>query len=317
LAALTTVIATAAFLGIGRAELVLLQVALTTGFVVLIQGRAKNKLWLIPASDVGQLAGVGIVALLNIDAPLDLTSPLTIVANSFGLVLLHVVVEDARLRAEAEHNRHEAGEARRIAAEARLAMLRSRVQPHFLFNALNSIAALCSISPERASRATVQLGSLMRRALEIDFGRVISLREEMITVNGYLQIEKERFGSKLKVKTFTEGCEDVGVPAFSVQILVENAVLHGISKRSRSGEILIVARPNPRGWTIAVVDDGAGVQPKGDTAQSSRGLGILSQQLRSMLGQSARLHVAPRATHGTIAAFQIPKPIEGTPRIPR
>jgi hypothetical protein len=236
----------------------------------------------------------------------SLNSFVSVPANAFALLLLSLVLRDANLRSESERKDREAQEALRLAAEANLAALRARVQPHFLFNALNSIAALCTIAPEEASKATVQLGSLMRRSLETDPRTGILLKEEMEAVRNYLAIERRRFGSKLRVRIDVVDCEDMIVPAFSVQTLVENAILHGISRKTSGGEVAIVARKNRDRYMVVVMDEGVGVNPASLVKAETHGLGLLSAQLKGKHGNRAHFHILPRPSGGTLAVFGIP-----------
>ena len=282
------------------------QVLTTIAMVAGMRKFLKGDLWAVGLCVAGQIIGIGVSHTLKSEAPESLTSFISVPANAFGLLLLGLVVHDARVRSDTVRVLHESIEARRVAAEAQLVMLRSRIQPHFLFNALNSIAALCTIAPKQASEATIQLGRLMRRSLEIDFGTGLTLGEELETVQAYLAIEQERFGNILRVSYDIDGAEKVIVPAFGVQILVENAVLHGITRRTGGGEVKIMARKNSRGWTIAVVDTGVGLSKPDWTRATPHGLGILRAQLRASHGHGGNLHLLARESGGALAAFCVP-----------
>src|SRR5579862_1208809 len=179
--------------------------------VIALLPRPTSKRIGFPAAAVALAQGLAILAVVSVRSlsvnQESLVSPWTVPANAFGVVLLWVVIRDAQVRSEAERHRQDVVEARRLAAEAQLVALRARVQPHFLYNALGSIAALCTSAPERASRAVIRLGTLMRQALETDFGKPHTLREEIETVKGYVEIEQERFGSRLEVEYHIDGAE--------------------------------------------------------------------------------------------------------------
>jgi LytS/YehU family sensor histidine kinase len=116
-------------------------------------------------------------------------------------------------------------EARRIAAEAQLASIESRVQPHFLFNTLNSIAALVHDDPDGAERMTGQLAALLRSALDSTAVPVVSLDEELRVVRAYLDIERVRFGERLRYEVrLGDGTSSARVPRMALQTLVENSV---------------------------------------------------------------------------------------------
>jgi hypothetical protein len=241
---------------------------------------------------------------------IDSVSFWTIPANTFGAVLLALVVRDARLRSDAERHRQETIEAKRIAAEAQFGALRARVHPHFLFNALGAIAALCKIAPDRAAKAAISLGGLMRTSLEADFHDALPLAKEMETVRAYAQIECERFGSRLKLEYDVACCDDVAVPPFSVQILVENAILHGVSRAPQGGCVSVVARRSKKYTFIAVADDGVGLPAEGWRRASPHGLNLLEAQIFALSSQAGRLRILPRSSGGTLAVMRLPLPKE-------
>jgi two-component system LytT family sensor kinase len=117
----------------------------------------------------------------------------------------------------------------RLARETELIALRQQLHPHFLFNTLNSITALIACRPEEANKMTHQLSDFLRGTLRKDDRQVITLREELEHLNLYLEIEKVRFGHRLDTEVACEpGCEDMQLPVFLVQPIVENAVKFGL-----------------------------------------------------------------------------------------
>ena len=128
------------------------------------------------------------------------------------------------------------------ALEAQLASLESRVQPHFLFNTLNSIASLIPSDPRGAERMTTQLASLLRSSLDAANGALVPLADELRTVRDYLDIERVRFGSRMKPElTIDAAAENALVPRFSLQTLVENSVKYAIAPRRDGGRIAVRA----------------------------------------------------------------------------
>ncbi len=165
-------------------------------------------------------------------------------ANGFGVLLLQLILNDARARADSERNRLEAERAHALAGEAQLAALRARIHPHFLFNALTSIAALCSIDSDKAEAAILRLSQLMRGVLAAHPSAPISLAQEIEYARGFLEIEQHRLGVRLRVQwEIDPAAESVLIPTFAIQTLVENAVLHGIAPKMEPGEIRVIARP--------------------------------------------------------------------------
>lgn len=237
---------------------------------------------------------------------MSLTSGWTIAANTVGILLIVLVERDALVRARADQDRREAIEARQVAAEAKYAAIRSRVQPHFLFNSLNTIAALCQIDSTRAVRAATKLGELMRHTLEANYAQGHTLAQELDIVQSYLAIEQERFRGKLRVRIDTDGFDDVVLPYMGLQILVENAVLHGISKRKDAGQLSIMARRCGDEVLLAVADDGSGISGGGWRRPGVHGLEVLEAQLLNQNGDRAQIRVVPRPSRGTLAVIRVP-----------
>ncbi len=237
----------------------------------------------------------------------------TVPANAFGVMLLLLVVKDAQIRADSERHRAEAERAHALVAEAQLNALRACVHPHFLFNTLTSIAALCMDAPARAEAAIVRLGQMMRRVLEADATTPLSLQEEMEHVRSYLEIEQLRLGGRLCVSwNMDAGCEQTRVPPFAVQTLVENAVQHGIAPKMEPGQITITVRRYARHTLVAVRDDGIGMAADARrtalalSAERIHGLQILTQQLTLLYDPHSRLRLYSRADRGTLAVFMVP-----------
>ncbi len=236
-------------------------------------------------------------------------------ANAFGLLLLLLVVNEARIRADSERNRTAAERAHTLVAEAQLNALRARIHPHFLFNTLTSIAALCGIAPDRAEAATLRLSQLMRRALDSNLAAPLGLEEELDYVRGYLEIEQHRFGQRLNIVwEIDPACGAAQVPGFAVQTLVENAITHGVGPQMGPGQVRVVARRFRDEALIAVMDDGQGMDNAARTqalqseGEREHGLRILTQQLVLLHGPRARLRLFTRLEEGTLACFAVPLP---------
>jgi len=252
--------------------------------------------------------------------PVPALGLLSIPANGFGVALLLLVISDAQVRAESEARRLEverhrldAERSRGLASAAQLAALRARVHPHFMFNALNSIAELCCIAPPRAEIASVNLSRLMRRALDTGASTQSTVRDELSIVHAYLQIEQERLGNRLCVDLDIDPtCEYVGLVPFSVQLLVENAVNHGLAHHVDGGTITVTVRRSARRIVVAVQDNGIGMTGAERNrvlrtgGSGAHGLSILDEQLRILYGHRARLRLFSAEGCGTLAAFALP-----------
>jgi signal transduction histidine kinase len=166
----------------------------------------------------------------------------------------------------------EAAEARAALAQAELRALRAQVQPHFLFNTLNSIAALIPIDPSAAEEMTTRLSELFRHGLSASERETTSLKDELSFELAYLDIERARFGGRLKVETLVEpGLESVPVPSLLLQPVVENAVRHAISPRESGGTVRLTARRAGNALVLAVEDDGPGMSPEAASAALGEG----------------------------------------------
>lgn len=184
-------------------------------------------------------------------------------------------------------------EARRLAAEAQLASLESRVQPHFLFNTLNSIAALIPQDPGGAERMTGQLASLLRSSLDSADAPLVPLSDELRLVRDYLQIENVRFGDRLQYSLdVPEELHRTAVPRLALQTLVENCVKFAVTPRREGGTVKVSADATSAAVRLIVEDDGPGF----DSASTPQhhGLALLRERLQLSFGDRASLEVHSR-----------------------
>jgi LytS/YehU family sensor histidine kinase len=158
--------------------------------------------------------------------------------------------------------------------EARLNALRMQLDPHFLFNALNTISSHVERDPKLTRRMIEHLGDLLRRSIETKDRQEIPLAEEIEFLAPYLAIQKIRFGKKLQIEMQIEPeVQKATVPSLLLQPLVENAIRHGISHRAAGGTVIVSARRMNDLLEIQIQDDGVGLPP-GWTLESSAGLGL-------------------------------------------
>ena len=189
-------------------------------------------------------------------------------------------------------------------AQQRLESLSARLNPHFLFNSLNSIAELVQRDPDAAERAIVGLGMLLRRSLEIDPMQQVPLREEVAFLEHYLDIEKLRLGERLSVQWAIDA-ETLGalVPYLVLQPIVENAIRHGLSRQSSCGTLAIRAHRCEDRLVLDVEDDGASI-----AAEKGFGLGISATRarLQSLFANAGRLELSGLPQGGTRARLSFP-----------
>ena len=158
--------------------------------------------------------------------------------------------------------------------EARLNALRMQLDPHFLFNALNTISSHVERDPKLTRRMIEHLGDLLRRSIDAKDRQEVPLVEEMEFLAPYLEIQKIRFGEKLKIEIqIAAEVQSAIVPSLLLQPLVENAIRHGISHRASGGTVAVSAQQVDDRLEIRVQDDGVGL-PAGWTLESSAGLGL-------------------------------------------
>jgi len=176
-----------------------------------------------------------------------------------------------------------------LAREAQLRALKAQVNPHFLFNSLNSISALTAGDPLRAREMCIQLADFLRTSLRLGERASIPFREEMALTRMYLNVEQVRFGRRLQLALDVEpACGDCEVPALVIQPLVENAVKHGIALLDQGGEILMLGRMVREGLRFTIENP---YDPLAPANRSGIGLANVRQRLEARYGTAARLEV--------------------------
>jgi sensor histidine kinase YesM len=179
----------------------------------------------------------------------------------------------------------------KLLAEARLSSLESRIHPHFLFNTLNSIAALIPSDPARAEQTVGNLASLLRFSLNANHSGLVPLAQELKIVRDYLEIEKTRFGARLRYEiAVPESLSEVKVPPLALQSLAENAVKHVVSRQPQGAMIEIVGSADGNRICVAVIDDGPGFSLEAITPE--HGLGSLIARMEILFGAAGHLEVA-------------------------
>jgi len=197
-------------------------------------------------------------------------------------------------------------------SQARLNLLRAQLNPHFLFNTLNSISAQTESEPRTARTMIAHLGDLLRASLDSIDGREITLQEEMNVLDHYLAIQKLRFGDRLNIQTTVSlDVRKAMVPALLLQPLVENAIQHGLSKRPEGGTLKVIASKSGNHLHIRVADDGLGL-PEDWTPISSHGLGLALTQERviGMGEQKGQFWISRCPNGGTEVKIAIPLSIQ-------
>jgi len=202
-------------------------------------------------------------------------------------------------------------EQKRLLLEARLDALQRQINPHFLFNTLNSIASLVRMKPELAREMTVKLANILRALLK-DHDTYVPLREELSFTDDYLDIEVVRFGAdKLRVeKEIDPRTLDVLVPSILLQPLIENSIKHGLEPRIHGGTVTLRSRLDGDCVHIEVADDGVGMGNRPESALRRAGAGIgmknVQERLEVLYGDQARFMVVSSPGRGTLVSIDIP-----------
>ena len=191
----------------------------------------------------------------------------------------------------AERRGAQAAKARAELADARISALQARMQPHFLFNALNTIAALVKTDPDAAEATVEDLSAILRASLKQGDATTRPLREELALVRAFVGVEQRRLGTRLKVNwNVAPGALDAPVPVLSLQPLVENAIKHGIASRIAGGAVTVHVEQVGDALRLTVTDDGEGFAR--GWAEGT-GLGNLRQRLHPLYGSRASLVIHP------------------------
>jgi len=203
----------------------------------------------------------------------------------------------------------------RLAASAELKVLQAKMHPHFLFNALSTALGLMRTRPEEARDVMVRLSQFLRTSLQQSDRLLVSLEEEMETVRTYLAIEQARFGKRLLVvEEIDPAALDSEIPPLTLQTLVENAVVHGLSPKVGGGTLRLEARQRDQYVWFWVIDDGVGMSAEVrrralyGNGSESHGLSIVQERLRRLYGDDCRFSVSSREGEGTTVAFALPCP---------
>lgn len=191
--------------------------------------------------------------------------------------------------------------------KTRLQVLKSQLQPHFLFNTMHSISALMLTDVRAADRMLTRLGDLLRMSLELTGTQITTLSREIEFVNCYLEIEKARFAERLAVAfDISPETLDALVPHLLLQPLVDNAVKHGVSRLPGGGEIRIAATTQAHQLKIEICDNGPGISNRATLPSGGLGLRITRERLASLYGHDQSLELLSLPEGGARVRVCIP-----------
>jgi LytS/YehU family sensor histidine kinase len=220
----------------------------------------------------------------------------------YGLIIVAAHVDRLARSAREKDRRQLRLEAQ--LADARLQTLRTQLQPHFLFNALNTVSVLMHEDADAADRILLQLSALLRRSLDSTEAHEVMLGEEIGFLEHYLEIEQARLGERFSYRIHVpDDCLQARVPNLILHPLVENAIRHGIATRAGPGRVDIAAERLGDSLRLRVVDDGRGLPP----AMTERvGLANTRARLRLLHADRQRFEVRNSVGGGVIAEIELP-----------
>jgi LytS/YehU family sensor histidine kinase len=242
----------------------------------------------------------------NARAPLHTLKQTGMAAVLQGLSTALIVAIIAHVRDRDEQTR--------AAVLAEVRALQARMNPHFLFNSLNALAALATVAPREIPRAAGRLRDFLRASFDQHERALVPLEEELAVVRAYLAIESLRFGNRLKIEESIEA-EVLAVltPPFSLQALVENAVQHGLQSSANAGRLRLAIRAAGEWLELSVSDDGKGVASREvehvffAQRPDLHALSLLRRRLQTLFGCSFRLEVYSEIGQGTTVTLCIPR----------
>jgi two-component system, LytTR family, sensor kinase len=204
-------------------------------------------------------------------------------------------------------------EQERLLLQARMAALQNQINPHFLFNTLNSVSSLVRIAPDTARELIIKLATILRRLLHSS-DAFVPLQEEIDFIDNYLDIEVVRFGrDKLKViKELDPASLEVMVPSMLLQPLVENSIKHGLSSKIDGGSIFLRSQLSNSHVIIEVEDDGVGMasvqlfEPPTGLGKGGIGMANVAERLKVLYGDTARMTIDSRNGTGTLVRLRLP-----------
>lgn len=245
-----------------------------------------------------------------------------ILLNTLAVVVFVYIVHDVFSQREVIQalsvHRAKIEEQRLLLLQTEYRMLRAQVNPHFFFNTLSTIQALITSEPEKSVVLIKDLANFFRKALNRD-QEVVTVKEELETVHIYIQIEKVRFGERIKVvETLPTELLAYQIPIFFLQILVENAIRHGLSLKKGNGTVRISGWWDSGGWYLNVEDDGVGISEerleeirKGEPVRSARGTGIglsnIRHRIQTLYGDDCGLKIQSQVNKGTSVTLRFPR----------
>jgi len=256
--------------------------------------------WLIPMWIVGMIAGF---SLFQKEVLIWLGIFIVCISIAHSIRQLVIFYRELREKDVLEEK------LKTLAAQAELKALQAQINPHFLFNSLNTIASLISTNPPKAEEAVERLADTFRYALSASGKEFVTLRDELDFIDSYLEIEKARFGGRLKVsRDVSPEILGTPIPSLILQPLVENSIKHGFAE---NGEVRIEISGYTDGDSVKVEieDEGRGIPEEIRRGIYTNGTGLrnVNERLKKTYGDDYGLEIRGNKPYGTVAMVTIPK----------
>ena len=232
-------------------------------------------------------------------------APVALGSNAIPLLAVAAVVHVLEARRRAVRSAIESQRLRAELADSRLAAVTTQLQPHFLFNTLQSISTLIHRDPAAADAMLVKLSDLLREVLRRSRSSLVPLDDELRMAETYLDLARIRFGDRLRVVVDVDAeARDALVPVLLLQPLIENALKHGVGRLAGGGSVGVTARRSNGTLTLTVWDDGAGLD--GKSPPENTGLGNTRERLRHAFGDDHEMTLRPRTAGGVEVSIRVP-----------
>lgn len=192
----------------------------------------------------------------------------------------------------------------RLRTKAELKALQAQINPHFLFNAINTIVSLVRTSPDEARGLLIDLGDYFRKNLQVG-KEFISIKDEMKHIEAYLKIEKARFGDKLQIIYDMPNALDFKLPPLLLQPIVENAVKHGVLPKEGGGHVTIQLDATDEMVYMTIMDDGVGMNEQ--VREEAVGLRNVEKRLKAVYGQEYQFEISSEMNQGTVVSIGLPR----------
>lgn len=269
----------------------------------------------IPASIAGTVSGAFLAqyfiirlfggAFILLDGSRDLPRLIIVGLIVSGFVILVDNLNAARKekQQQLEKEKERAAGLELLNRDATIQMLRSRLNPHFLFNTLNTISELIHQDPEKAEKAVMNLSEIYRKTLDMSEAEAVMVSHELELMEAYLENERMRFGDRLEYQVLVDpGCASVKIPALIFQPFVENAITRGIAPKKEGGTVSITVKPKDGGLLFSIEDTGVGCE----TFQPGFGIQNVLRRMELLYQDRYRFDFNSDKGRGTRVALFIP-----------